>query len=132
MEQNELINKIVEEYDSLKEYGINEGLPHLQDLINRYQHFAVTSNIVGAVCCGIVLILCVICVIHIVIQRINENDKSIFIDNYCELNIGGFTAICICAVFSAIALPLLIYSIHNVIGWTNFPEIQLLKEIIQG
>lgn len=102
------------------------------ELINRYQHFAVTSNIVGAVCCGIVLILCVICVIHIVIQRINENDKSIFIDNYCELNTGGFAAICICAVFSAIALPLLIYSIHNVIEWTNFPEIQLLKEIIQG
>lgn len=131
MEQNELINRIIEECDNLKEYGINEISPYLQDLINRYQHFAVTSNIVGAVCWGIALILCTICIIHLVIQRVNENDKSFFIDNYGEFNIGGFTVMCICAVFSVIALPLLIYSIYGVIGWINFPEVQLLKEIMQ-
>lgn len=132
MEQTELINKIIEEYDTVMQQGISGSSPYLQELINNYQHFAITSNMVGVICCGIILIVSAIFLIHIIAQLAHKNNESIYIDDYNTLNVLGFTVAFCCIIFSAIAFPLLICGIYSVIGWINFPEIQLLKEIMQN
>ena len=72
MDKNDLIQKIAEEYDHLKEYGINEISPYLQDLMNRYQNYAVKTDMFAIVVTGLLSWLSICWLGWVIIQRCDK------------------------------------------------------------
>lgn len=124
MDKNDLIQKIAEEYDNLKEYGINEISPYLQDLMNRYQNYAVKTDIFAIVVTGLLSWLSICWLGWVIIQRRDKNSKSLYVDDDI-----GYTAIVVSIISITLFGSLLFASVHDLIGWINIPEIMILKDI---
>ena len=125
-----VIDKLAEKFGIAVNWGNENIMPYIQDLITRYSKFEIASAAIGSIICFILVILCITGIVHSIenIKRGTPCDKNIYdAENEEFINIAimvvSILGLLVCAILACRFTDMLMRGIFT-------PDVSFMKTIL--
>ena len=113
-----VIDKLAEKFGIAVNWGNENVMPYIQDLITRYSNLQIVNLGIWGVILVILIIASIIGVIFSLTDKIeNDNISAVVL---------GFSVIGM--IFFALIFPVVLY---NLMGWIFVPDMQFMEEVLK-